>query len=329
MCIIAKEGRQAQRARNGGCLGVLVLPPCFGGEPPSWRLLFTICASVTVPSSDALFFWHENPNCLDGTEGPLDWFVGAVLLGKTDCRCNRMDRDCGLTAAEAQLLYLTPYAEIPGKLQDIEDSFAFGDRASIEWGPLIENDGTGLINIDVPLSDNCDASRIDCGVCGTDNENPTVREAVVCTVRNDPLGFPARGNADPARVGLSTQGRPLHAIRMGNFGGGRRTLLLSQVHGNEPSGTEAFLKLAGLADGSHPHAASLLANLDMLFVVRVNVDGGEPTASTLEEDYADYYNGDKAFDEDAYFLRQNVDPRAGGDRGAVDGNAETESGFFG
>jgi len=242
-----------------------------------------------------------------------------------------VDPNCGLTASQAQLMYLTPYSEIPGKLQKIADSFAFGDSASIQWGPLIDTDSNGgLLNIDVALAESCDPGRMNCNVCGNDNTNATLREAVVCTVQFDPLEFPTRGNTDVSKVGFSTQGRTLYAIRMGNFAMGKRTLLMSQLHGNEPTGTEAFLQTASaIADGTHPKAESLLLNLDMLFVIRVNVDGGEPSAHNFADDNAEYYRGEKNYTANQYFDRPNVDPSAGGNRGATDGNPLSEPEFWG
>jgi hypothetical protein len=97
-------------------------------------------------------------------------------------------------------------------------------------------------------------------------------------------------------------------------------MIITQQHGNEPAGTEAALtvleKWAKRRWVGHRHP---LKNLDMLFIVRANPDGGEPT----EACNAPLPFAAPNFNNCA-FSRMNVDPSAGGGF-----QANTEAGFSG
>ncbi len=65
-------------------------------------------------------------------------------------RCNTLNPKCGLTAAQAQARYLTPYATLVDKLQRLKQN----SLVPIQLGPLIYNQtsNNGLLDIDVPLN---------------------------------------------------------------------------------------------------------------------------------------------------------------------------------
>ena len=116
---------------------------------------------------------------------------------------------------------LTTHEQLKAQLLQIEDSAI----NPIEVGPLIKNGNNGGlidIDIDVPLHMGLMIS----GVCGVGNP-PSVRQAVICTV---PEG--ERGNHDPDKIGLSTQGRELWGARLGNENG-NEVMFITQQHGNE------------------------------------------------------------------------------------------------
>lgn len=119
-------------------------------------------------------------------------------------KCNTMDPQCGLKPSEAQAMYLITYDDLVDKLYDIQEKA----KEHIEVGPLIKNeDNGGLLDIDVSLKDtgSCENDAVDCDICGPGTAGSvTVREAVICTVSEDP--FPMRGNSIPAKIGKSTGG---------------------------------------------------------------------------------------------------------------------------
>lgn len=174
-------------------------------------------------------------------------------------------------------------------------------RGRMSVGPLIRNgNNRGLINIERPLPTDLPVNH---SVCG-EGTRPSIREAVTCTV---PAG--ERGNHDPARVGYSTQGRELLAVRMGNPGG-LRVAYWTQQHGNEVASTEAMLDVIDvLAAGREPWARQALRRLDILIVVRANPDGGEIGEGCLMPPFA---IGSTVGDATCALTRYNVDGEAGG-----------------
>ncbi len=187
-------------------------------------------------------------------------------------------------------------------------------RNEMMVGPLIENgDNEGLINIDVDLQLE---PSMPPDICTGENSTftgvPSVREAVLCTIKDG-----GRGNLDPTQVGFSTQGRELWAAQLGNPDG-LKVLIFTQQHGNEARSTEAALKAIrtlGLMKRFRP----LLEELNILFLVRANPDGGEPSP----ECFIGTPNG-TVIEENCALTRTNVDPQAGG------GYAEdSEAGFSG
>eukprot|EP00178_Gracilaria_changii_P021413 TRINITY_DN63642_c0_g1_i1.p1 TRINITY_DN63642_c0_g1~~TRINITY_DN63642_c0_g1_i1.p1 ORF type:complete len:566 (-),score=48.82 TRINITY_DN63642_c0_g1_i1:254-1951(-) len=223
--------------------------------------------------------------------------------------CNNFDPQCGIAPEKAFQTLLTSNDQLLPKL------LAFKRRARfrIQIGPLIRNDDNeeGIIDIDQALSPTFPV--VNTSVCGNDI-NPTIRESVICTVTNGAVQ-PPRGNVNASKIGYSTQGRPIYAIRMGNPRG-IPVLVVSQQHGNEPASTEAVFKFLGVLQANPRLRVRLLRVLDIVIVVRANPDGGEPTA-TFNIPVAPF-TGTEAF------FRHNVDPAAGG--GFI---ADTEPGFFG
>ncbi len=203
---------------------------------------------------------------------------------------------------------LTTHTQIKKKLLRIQRRA----RNTVHVGPLIENqDNGGLINIDVDLVPGPTTIP---NVCGADNVQPTVREAVICTVNDG-----GRGNQVLNEIGWSTQGRELWAARLGNPDG-MKVLFFTQQHGNEPRATEAALKVINYLSrtrfGLHKR---LLEKLDILFLVRANPDGGEPSR--------DCFIGTplgSVIEEDCALTRTNIDPQAGGGF-----SEDTEAGFSG
>ncbi|NTS76770.1 hypothetical protein HR060_07790 [Catenovulum sp. SM1970] len=195
----------------------------------------------------------------------------------------------------AALSYLTKYDEINNKLT-LWQRWALNDITS---GPLIDNDNNGLIDIDINLDPTLTLNH---QVCGED-QAPTIRQAVICT-NQDGLG----GNTQADKIGFSTQGRTLLAVRAGNPAG-KRVMVITQQHGNEPAATEAALSIIRwLSFSPFPLARNTLEELDLLFVVRANPDGGEPDIENCEIEPV--VGG--IMDADCAFIRQNVDPSAGG-----------------
>jgi len=76
-------------------------------------------------------------------------------------------------------------------------------------------------------------------------------------------------------VGRSVQGRPIQMLTIGS--GPRRTLLWSQMHGDEPSATPALLDLAHhlLENASDPDVSRLLSETTLLMIPMLNPDGAE------------------------------------------------------
>ncbi|UPW18650.1 hypothetical protein M0C34_20950 [Agarivorans sp. TSD2052] len=180
----------------------------------------------------------------------------------------------------------------------------------IQTGPLISNNGNkGLIDIDVALPADL---AINYQVCGETNSTPTIRQAVVCSINDG-----GRGNLDPHNIGWSTQGRELLAIRLGNPNG-RRILVITQQHGNEPAGTEAALSITRwLSNGFGSSVQRILQRLDIVILLRANPDGGEPDAQHCS------FNPQPGtvISQDCALIRQNVDPQAGG---GFTGNSEAD-----
>ncbi|MPW31241.1 hypothetical protein F9L16_19900 [Agarivorans sp. B2Z047] len=174
-------------------------------------------------------------------------------------------------------------------------------RVKMQTGPLIINGNNGgLLNIDQALPANL---NINYQVCGEQVAADSIRQAVVCTVNDG-----GRGNVNPERVGTSTQGRDLLAIRMGNPNG-TRVMVITQQHGNEPAGTEAALSIVRwLSTGFGRKTKTILANLDLLVLLRANPDGGEPDPDNCSLNPIP----GTVIDNDCALIRQNVDPMAGG-----------------
>jgi hypothetical protein len=181
----------------------------------------------------------------------------------------------------------------------------------IEVGPLIENDNNnGLINIDQTLTSSSPDVNLD--VCGV-GTSPTIREAVVCTIDSGP------GNTDLTKIGKSNHGRELLAARVGNRFG-TKVMIITQQHGNEPASTEAAMTiLEELSQQSSSDLENPVNALDILFVIRANPDGGEPTAECTE-----ILPVGMPSSRTCAFSRSSVDSSAGG--GFL---ANSEEGFSG
>lgn len=134
----------------------------------------------------------------------------------------------------------------------------------------------------------------------------TIRSAIICTVIHNVLGFPSRGNINASRVGFSNLGRPIIAVRIGAIGTGSSVLITTQIHRNEPAGTEAALRL--LRHLSRGVYKRLTSNLDMLFIFRVNIDAGEPTGDANPSPTGPYTLS--ATHGNFALFRQNVVPAA-------------------
>lgn len=222
--------------------------------------------------------------------------------------CSTSNPRCGLSSVEARRKYLTPYTQLQPILEEIKKA----SKYPMEVGPLIRNGKNGgLLNIDGPLSPTLPV--INASVCGTDT-NPTVRQAVVCTVQNDAVQ-PPRGNIDASKVGFSNQGRTIWAVRVGS--GKLRTIVTTQIHGNEPASTEAVLSFLKSFKHRSRRTRKILSKLQLLFVIRANPDAGEPSGTADVPLRA-------PFTESSGFFRHNVDPQAGGGF-----KEDTENSFFG
>lgn len=236
-------------------------------------------------------------------------FLSAVcgtLMGQTPM-VNACEVDRPLTMAQA-LARLHTHRELQWTLHGMA-AFA---RNPMEVGPLIDNGLGGIFNIDTEIAPQLAVNR---DVCGVDT-SPTIREAVVCTV---PPG--ERGNHDPFAIGMSTQGRALLAVRMGNPNG-LKVMYWTQQHGNEVASTEAAIEIIGrLAFGRQAWVREVLNRLDMVFVVRANPDGGEPGDACFLPPYP---IAEPVTAETCGITRYTVDSAAGGGFGE-----NTEAGFRG
>nr|WP_246253667.1 M14 family zinc carboxypeptidase [Isoptericola chiayiensis] len=83
-------------------------------------------------------------------------------------------------------------------------------------------------------------------------------------------------------IGRSVEGRPLESVTVGD--GPRTLLILTQVHGDEPLGTEAVLDLLRRAAGNSPAAEALRDGVTLVAVPRINPDGWE---RYQDRDFAD------------------------------------------
>lgn len=195
------------------------------------------------------------------------------------------------------LQQLSTYRQLQRQLASIGRT----SRGRIVVGPLINNGSEqGLIDIDIPLDMALD---INTEVCGSESLQPSIRDAVICTVAAGQAG-----NREPDNIGYSTQGRALLAARLGNPEGSR-VLIITQQHGNEPAATEAVLKvLRRLSRVPLSHETDILGRLDILVIARANPDGGEfdPRRCSIDPGVGTILESDCAF------IRQNVDPLAGG-----------------
>ncbi|OUS09790.1 hypothetical protein A9Q89_12605 [Gammaproteobacteria bacterium 53_120_T64] len=195
------------------------------------------------------------------------------------------------------LQQLSTYRQLERQLNRIERR----SQGLIRVGPLIKNsDNQGLVDIDIPLDLELE---INTEVCGSELAQPSIREAVICTVAEGQAG-----NRDAERIGYSTQGRALLAARLGNPEG-TKVLIITQQHGNEPAATEAVLKvLRWLSRAEESRAEDILGRLDLLVIARANPDGGEfdPRRCSIDPVVG------TVIDSDCAFIRQNVDPSAGG-----------------
>ncbi|MCP4265848.1 MAG: hypothetical protein GY777_09780 [Candidatus Brocadiaceae bacterium] len=138
------------------------------------------------------------------------------------------------------------------------------------------------------------------------------------------------GNDDPShanyqwnskqRFGLSTMGRELLAVKVGNPDG-IKVLVFTQQHGNEFTSTEAALGvLRYLTRHKKKRVKKILDTICLLIVVRANPDGGEPDPDrcVMADDIQDgvvnvgspFVGNDGTFLSDCAFYRLNVDPRA-------------------
>jgi hypothetical protein len=83
-----------------------------------------------------------------------------------------------------------------------------------------------------------------------------------------------RHRGGPIRLeeaGRSVEGRPIHLLTVGR--GGRRVLLWSQMHGDEPSATPALLDAVDTLLSGMPGGDAILDRLTLLLVPMLNPDG--------------------------------------------------------
>lgn len=120
-------------------------------------------------------------------------------------------------------------------------------------------------------------------VCGTQPIQLTgLHSNAELAAELDRLAARHPGTVDVARIGRSVEGRPIDAVTVGH---GRKTLLvLTQVHGDEPVGTEAALALLRQAAAPTPAGAALRDGVTLVVVPRINPDGWE---RYQDRDFAD------------------------------------------
>lgn len=237
------------------------------------------------------------------------FFTVATRATHSPQRCNDYKPTCGLSASEARRKLLTSHADLRVKLEDLQASFSPTANTRFVAGPLIErssSDHDGLFDIDVALPGSLPPTinRSPCATNSPSHSPLTIRQAVICTVSNTEISSVPRGNTNASRIGWSNHGRILLAARMGNPSG-PRVAILTQIHGSEPATTEAVLVYLSAQVSSSGTSTSPLSKLDVLFILRINADAGEPSGTTDTP-------SDKPFNATTAFLRDNLDHTAGG-----------------
>lgn len=92
----------------------------------------------------------------------------------------------------------------------------------------------------------------------------------------DQIAARSKGRVEVETVGESATGWPLHLAKVGEASPDKtRVLIMTQIHGGEPFGTEVALKLLQeLGTSSHPDAEKVRDEVTVWFLPRINMDGG-------------------------------------------------------
>lgn len=189
-----------------------------------------------------LFFWIILLTSMENLPGCSD--SGGDSVGPFD----KKELVNAYLSSDPHFDQLRTYDELAAELYDMSSRYE-----GVTVGPLVSGNGTGLLPANEALMND---------IISTVEPLPGVRNSI-------------------ERFGLSTQGRPIMALRAGNRDSGRKVMIISQLHGNEVTSTEAvmdflhYMFTSGDSDVQH-----ILDKTDMLFVVRANPDGGEPDPET-------------------------------------------------
>ena len=156
------------------------------------------------------------------------------------------------------------------------------------------------------------------------------------------------GNVDPLtnnpwnskqRFGLSTMGREILAVKVGNPDG-IKVLVITQQHGDEYTSTEAALDvLKYLTKQKKKRVKKILDTICLLIIVRANPDGGEPDpdrcvmATDIQDGIVNvgspFVSNEGEVLSDCAFYRLNVDPRASAATTIDVDGTEAIFGYFG
>ncbi|MBU8915140.1 hypothetical protein BGM25_03650 [Bacillus sp. FJAT-29953] len=84
----------------------------------------------------------------------------------------------------------------------------------------------------------------------------------------------SKGKVQLSQFGTSNDGYPLYVAKLGdNNPNKKRVLVYTQIHGNEPLGTEAAVELIQKLSAGGKEAGQILDKLNIWFVPRINPDG--------------------------------------------------------
>jgi murein tripeptide amidase MpaA len=84
----------------------------------------------------------------------------------------------------------------------------------------------------------------------------------------------SNGKMSLEQFGTSNDGNPLYVAKLGdNDPNKKRVLIYTQIHGNEPLGTEAAIELIQKLSADGKEADKILDKVNVWFVPRINPDG--------------------------------------------------------
>ena len=122
--------------------------------------------------------------------------------------------------------------------------------------------------------------------------------------------FKANPKFEVQKVGESIQGRDLHLISIGS--GDSNIFLWSQMHGNEPTATQAIFDILNFLDAPEFKAEKqeILSNLKLHFLPMLNPDGAEGQTLKRLRDSLDADFGFNLHDQSTYYNAERTEKPA-------------------